>query len=81
MRREPEPSISLKAEETDALDWSPFGFTVPSRVTHTLVLLVFCQMYVVLKFVGAIIVTVIDVVIIISKNLFLVCFIYLFLRK
>lgn len=58
-------------------DSSPFGFPVASRVIHSLVLLFFCRMHVVLKFGGAVIATIIDVVIIISKTLFLVCWVFL----
>lgn len=57
-------------------DSSPFGFPMPSRVIRSPVSLFFCQMHVMLKFVGAIIVTIIDVVIIISKTLFLVWFFF-----
>lgn len=54
---------------------SPLVSPLPTRVIRSLVSLFSCQTHIRLKFVGAIISAVIDVMIIISKVLFLVCFV------
>lgn len=54
---------------------SPLVSPLPTRVIRSLVSLFSCHTHIRLKFVGAIIGAVIDVMIIISKVLFLVCFV------
>ena len=67
--------------ETGALPRAiSFGLPVPSRAMRSLVSLSFCRRHVMWKCLGAVRVTIIDVVIIRSKTLFLVCFL-VFLKE